>query len=141
MNSPAEPSALVDTSAAVPMVLADHEHHEATFEALADRQLGLAGHAAFESYSVLTRLPHPNRCSPATARHVLAKNFPGTRHPSPDATAELLAALPEAGIAGGAVYDALVALAAREHALPLVTRDRRAVETYHWVGATTELLT
>ncbi len=30
------------------------------------------------------------------------------------------------GIAGGAVYDALVALAAKEHGIPLATRDSRA---------------
>jgi len=36
---------------------ADHEHHETTFEALAHRRLGLSGHAAFETFSVVTRLP------------------------------------------------------------------------------------
>jgi len=39
------------------------------------------------------------------------------------------------GIAGGAVYDALVALAAVEHEADLATRDARARATYEAVGA------
>jgi toxin FitB len=38
------------------------------------------------------------------------------------------------GIAGAAVYDALVALAAREHGAALATRDARARGTYDAVG-------
>jgi predicted nucleic acid-binding protein len=38
------------------------------------------------------------------------------------------------GIAGGAVYDALVALAAQEHGAALATRDARARGTYDAVG-------
>lgn len=56
---------LVDTSVAVPLVLVDHQHHAETTEALAGRELGLAGHAGFETFSVLTRLPPPNRRTPA----------------------------------------------------------------------------
>jgi toxin FitB len=36
----------------------------------------------------------------------------------------------EAGVVGGAVYDGLVGLAAREAGLPLLTCDARAVGTY-----------
>ncbi len=39
------------------------------------------------------------------------------------------------GIAGGAVYDGLVALAAVEHGTSLATRDLRATPTYELVGA------
>lgn len=38
------------------------------------------------------------------------------------------------GIAGGAVYDTLVALAAREHGTVLATRDARARGTYDAIG-------
>jgi hypothetical protein len=38
-------------------------------------------------------------------------------------------------IAGGAVYDALVGLAAAEHGVQLATRDARARATYEAVGA------
>lgn len=37
-------------------------------------------------------------------------------------------------VAGGAVYDALVALAAREHNASLATRDARAMTTYENAG-------
>ncbi|MCL2782255.1 MAG: VapC toxin family PIN domain ribonuclease, partial [Actinomycetia bacterium] len=42
--------------------------------------------------------------------------------------------LAECGISGGAVYDALVGLAAREHRIPLATRDARARGTYGLLG-------
>jgi predicted nucleic acid-binding protein len=44
------------------------------------------------------------------------------------------ATLSRMGIAGGAVYDGLVALAAKEHGVPLATRDARARGTYDAVG-------
>jgi predicted nucleic acid-binding protein len=43
--------------------------------------------------------------------------------------------LSKLGIAGGAVYDALVALAAVEHGADLATRDGRARGTYEAVSA------
>jgi toxin FitB len=45
------------------------------------------------------------------------------------------ATLAAAGIPGGAVYDALVGLAAAQHGAHLATRDARAVGTYELVGA------
>lgn len=125
---------LVDTSVAVAVVVADHEHHEGVLAKLAGRRLGLAGHAAFETFSVLTRLPPPARRSPATVGSILATSFPETRFLGADAAAELVERLASAGIAGGAVYDALVAATAVEHELPLVTRDRRALDTYRALG-------
>jgi len=38
------------------------------------------------------------------------------------------------------VYDALVGAAAAEHRLVLVTRDRRALDTYRALGVDVELL-
>ena len=127
---PFESEALVDTSLAVPLVVADHEHHRAAVDALANRALGLAGHAAFETFSILTRLPPPARRSPVAVARLIAHNFPATRFLSDGAATELLAKLGTRGIAGGAVYDALVGAAAVEHGLTLMTRDRRALETY-----------
>ncbi len=42
--------------------------------------------------------------------------------------------LSERGVAGGAVYDALVALAALDHDARLATRDARAKATYETLG-------
>jgi predicted nucleic acid-binding protein len=125
-----EPDALVDTSVAVPLAVADHEHHQAVVDALGNRTLGLAGHAAFETFSILTRLPPPARRSPGAVARLIAHNFPATRFLSDHGAAALLARLGALGIAGGAVYDALVGAAAVEHGLRLMTRDRRAVDTY-----------
>jgi predicted nucleic acid-binding protein len=131
---------LVDTSAAVAFLVQDHAHHDSTFAALADRRLGLAGHAAFETFSVLTRLPSPSRLVLAAAHRVLAANFPHSRFLSRDETGSLLATLADNRIAGGSVYDALVGAAAVEHGLTLVSRDRRAMDTYRALGVTVETL-
>ncbi len=132
--------ALVDTSVAVALVVGDHEHHAATFQAVGDRRLGLAGHAAFETFSVLTRLPPPNRRTPAAVARILASGFPGTRFLEPAVANGLLDRLASEGIAGGSVYDALVGAAASEHGLTLVTRDRRALDTYRKLDVRVESL-
>ncbi len=131
---------LVDTSVAVALTVADHEHHDATFIALQGRRLGLAGHAAFETYSVLTRLPAPARRTPATVARLLAKSFPHSRFLGADASRSLLRRLDAIGIAGGSVYDALVGAAAAEHGLRLASRDRRALEIYRALDVEVELL-
>jgi predicted nucleic acid-binding protein len=134
------PELLVDTSVAVALVVADHEHHEATLRALGSRRLGLAGHAAFETFSVLTRLPPPARRTPATVARLLTANFPHSRFLDADAAAALLAELHTVGIAGGAVYDALVGAAAKEHDIVLATRDRRALDAYRALDVRLEVL-
>jgi len=131
---------LVDTSVAVALSVSDHHDHLTTSEALGDRQLGLAGHAAFEAFSVLTRLPAPVRRTPATVARLLAANFPHTRFLSSAAAAALLIDLQTKGIAGGSVYDALVGAVAVEHRLPLASRDRRALGTYRALEVEVEML-
>ncbi len=135
------PELLVDTSVAVALVVGDHTHHPAAIRALGGRRLGLAGHAAFETFSVLTRLPAPNRRAPAQVREVLATNFPGSQFLSADRAARLLTELADLGIAGGSVYDALVGATAVEHDLPLASLDRRALDTYRALGVEVMLVT
>lgn len=135
-----EPELLVDSSAAVALVAADHEHHGETLAALGARRLGLCGHAAFETFSVLTRLPPPSRRAPDLVARVLADNFPHSRFLTAPAAAALLADLGSKAIAGGSVYDALVGATAAEHGLTVATRDRRALETYRAVDARVELI-
>ncbi len=132
---------LLDTSAAIAFVVVDHEHHSRAFEALRDRERGLAGHAAFETFSVLTRLPTPARLTPTTASRILATNFPHTRFLSARRASALLRSLAEQGLAGGDVYDALVGATALEHERTLVTRDLRALGTYRRLGVSVEVLT
>jgi predicted nucleic acid-binding protein len=135
-----KPDTLVDTSAAVALTVADHEFHRATIDALDGRRLGLAGHAAFETFSVLTRLPPPARRAPSVVARLMATNFPATRFLSPEASAVLIARLADGEISGGSVYDALVGAVAREHGLPLATNDRRALDTYRVLGVDVEIL-
>jgi predicted nucleic acid-binding protein len=134
------PDLLVDTSVAVALTVADHDRHESTFAELADRRLGVSGHAAFETLSVLTRMPPPARRTPATVARLLAASFPYSRFLGERAAASLLTDLGSLGVAGGAVYDALVGACANEHALTLATRDRRALETYRALDVRVELL-
>jgi predicted nucleic acid-binding protein len=124
------PELLADASVAVALVMADQQHHAQTAKAVGDRRLGLAGHAVFETYSVLCRLPAPLRRTPRAIRDLLARDFPYSRFLSADGAGALLDRLPSLGITGGAVYDALVAAAAAEHGITLATRDQRAVATY-----------
>lgn len=139
-TSAKRPDCLVDTSVAIALVSGDHPFHAPTLGQLDGMTLGLSGHAAFETFSVLTRLPPPNRRSPDVISALLAANFPESRFLSAEAATLLLVGLPELGLSGGSVYDALVAAAANEHGHTLMTRDRRAVGTYQRLGVAFELL-
>lgn len=131
---------LLDTSTAVALVVEDHEAHHATLEAVRGRRLGLAGHAWFETYSVLTRLPAGLRRSPADASRLLARNFPASGFLGEAEAAGLSAEVAGMLISGGAVYDALVGAAARQHQRPLVSGDSRARPIYEALGVETELV-
>ncbi|MBO0881427.1 MAG: type II toxin-antitoxin system VapC family toxin [Mycobacterium sp.] len=131
---------LVDTSAALAMVQRENPFHLAARARLLACRRGMSGHAAVELLSVLTRLPPPQRLSPVAALRLEATNFPESRYLSATDTQDLLRECADAGIAGGALYDGLVAAAARKHKLPLVTCDRRAEATYRVLGVTYELL-
>jgi predicted nucleic acid-binding protein len=134
------PDVLVDTSVAVALVLLDHENHPSTVDAVGRRSVGLAGHAAFETLSVLSRLPPPLRRTPRAVGQILARNFPASRFLGSASAEDLLGRLSQLDIAGGAVYDALVGAVAVEHQLPLATRDRRAMGTYRKLDVDAEML-
>ena len=134
------PDLLVDTSVAVALAVADHEHHEAVVAAVGARRLGLAGHAAFETFSVLTRLPPPARREPRVVDRLIRASFPASRFLGADETAALLDRLAGLGIAGGAVYDALVGAVAVAQGIPLATRDARAVDVYRTLDVEFELI-
>lgn len=137
---PTNADLLLDTSAAVPFLLRSHEAHGSTFAALSGRRLGLSGHAAFETYSVITRLPEPSRVSGPTAALILRRNFPHTCHLSAKRGAALIALFADSSISGGSVYDAMVGAAALEHGLPLASRDQRAITTYTTLGVEVTVL-
>lgn len=131
---------LLDTSTAVALVVEDHEAHAATLEAVRGRRLGLAGHAWFETYSILTRLPAGLRRSPADVSRLLAHNFPASGFLGESEAAELGGELAGLGISGGAVFDALVGAAARQHRRPLLSGDARARQLYEALGVELEVI-
>jgi len=97
--------------------------------------VALSGHAVAETYSVLTRLPGDLRVTPADVARLLRERFAEPLLLGPDLTARLPEVLSSFGVYGGAVYDAMVGLAAAEHGAELLTRDSRARPTYEAVGA------
>jgi predicted nucleic acid-binding protein len=131
---------LVDTSVAVAIVLADHVAHAETLDAVRGLRLGLSGHAWFETFSVLTRLPPGSRRSPRDVLAILEHDFPATRHLGAHEAAGLGPELAHLGIAGGSVYDALVAAAARAAGLALLSRDRRALPVNQALGVDVRII-
>lgn len=129
---------LVDTSIAIPLVLEFHPDHRTVTEWVGTRRLGLCGHAAFEAFATLSRMPPPYRRTPVELRLMFATTFPATVHLSASRASVLFDELAELAISGGAVYDALVGAAAVENAAILMSRDRRARPTYAALGADVE---
>jgi toxin FitB len=124
----------VDTSVAVPLLVRSHQHHAEVVRWWDGQEVALSGYALAETYSVLTRLPGDARLAAEDAARLLDARFttPLTLSGLPARTVH--ATLSRLGITGGAVYDGLVALAAKEHGVALATRDARARVTYDAIG-------
>ncbi len=125
----------LDTSVAIPLLLRSHQAHAAVARWWDGREVALSGHALAETYSVLTRLPGDLRLAHADAARLLGERFVEPLLLGSEVAGRLPDVLSRHGIGGGAVYDALVALAAVEHGADLATRDVRAKATYETVGA------
>lgn len=130
----------VDTSVVVAAFASWHEGHALALLALA-RRPRLPAHVALESFSVLTRLPPPHRALPAVVSEFLSATFTAAPLALPAKEQfELVAIATRAGLAGGAIYDALVGATAKRAGATLLTRDRRALATYEALGVRHELL-
>lgn len=128
---------LVDTSVSVPLIMSSHPSHASVTRKLGRRPLLLAGHAAVETYSVLTRLPGDARLSASDAHRLIVDRFVGAADlPDP---IEAIRHLSEVGVEGGATYDGLVALCVGPGDI-LFSRDLRASATYARVGVAVELI-
>ena len=130
--------AVVDTSVAVPALLSGHANHALARAFVDDRSPAIAAHALVESLSVLTRLPGM-RISVVDAARLLERSFPAVAQPGLQGY-DLVAALAAGGITGGAIYDGLVALAARAVGGELFSLDARASSTYQGLGVPFRLL-
>ncbi|MFV1981325.1 MAG: type II toxin-antitoxin system VapC family toxin [Rhodothermia bacterium] len=130
----------VDSSIVVAAFASWHEAHETALVALSKRPK-LPSHVAIESYSVLTRLPPPNRAPAPLVNQFLKHHFPEpTLSLPPSLYASLLELASDEAILGGSIYDALIAATALHSGATLYTLDRRAARTYQLVGVTYELV-
>lgn len=130
----------VDTSVAVALLLHSHDAHAPVLDALHAKRLALPHHALVETYSVLTRLPGDARVEPTDAARLIDENFPEVLVPKPQTILRVHSLCAELGIGGGAIYDAIVALAALDRSVELITRDKRAEATYKSVGVRYSIL-
>jgi len=124
----------LDTSVAVPLLVQTHVAHAEVIGWRAGREVALSGHALAETYSALTRLPGDLRLTPTDAAWLVDERFTTPLLLRVRASRRLPARLRQVGIAGGAVSDALVGLAAVENGATLATRDSRARATYEILG-------
>ena len=130
----------LDTSVAVALLVRTHSAHDAVVNWWGGRDLALSGHALIETYSVLTRLPGDIRLAPADAVLLLSSRFGAPLLLGPADSARLPELLAGLGVAGGAVYDAVVGLAAARNGCVLATRDARAKITYDAVGVDVDVV-
>ena len=129
-----------DTSAAVPLLLRSHTAHATVRRHVAGRTPVLTAHSLAETYSVLTRLPGDARVTAGDAALLLEATFGAVLTLPTSESTTLPSVLAPLGVAGGAVYDALVGLAARAAGVPLATRDARALGTYTALGVRLEVI-
>ncbi|RBY74530.1 VapC toxin family PIN domain ribonuclease [Geodermatophilus sp. TF02-6] len=129
-----------DTSVLVAACASWHESHPLARAALPGARL--VGHCVVETYSVLTRLPPPHRMPRELAAEFLDRIAASAPLTLPaEEVRRLPQVLADRGVAGGAAYDALIAVTALHHGAELVSLDTRAVATYRAVGAAHRLLT
>jgi predicted nucleic acid-binding protein len=124
-----------DSSVLIPALASTSEGHERCVAALAGRSRRLISHVAFETTSVLSRMPEGLRVTPVSVRDALDVDFPDLWLAlDADGQRSCLRRAVDAGLRGGALYDALIAATAREHGAKLLSADRRAREAYEVIG-------
>jgi len=130
----------VDTSVVVAGFASWHEGHKSAAAVLA-RKPRVPAHVLVEAYSVLTRLPPPHRAPADLVAAFLAERFPEAPLVLPArAHLELVEMSARNGLAGGAIYDALIAATARHAGATLLTRDQRARSIYEGMQVRYELV-
>jgi predicted nucleic acid-binding protein len=124
-----------DSSVLIAALAEWHPEHEISRAALKRDDRALVAHAAVEATSVLSRMPEQLRVTARVVLDGLAHDYP-----SPWLTLTgldqqtFLGRAVDAGLRGGALYDALIAATAREHGATLISADRRAREAYEVMG-------
>jgi predicted nucleic acid-binding protein len=133
-----------DSSVLVAGFAPSHRFHRAVLPSLAEVAAhgSLIAHTIAETYSVLSAPGGIYRAEPGAVvsylDQFLAEDSPIPVLPA--AYREALDLLAANGRPGGAVYDALIALAARDAKVILVSLDGRAAPTYELCGVDARLL-
>ena len=124
-----------DSSVLIAALASQHAAHERATDAVGDAP-GLIVHVAFETSSVLSRMPEGQRMEATLVLDALEREFPDPWLAlDRDAQRACLRRAVDAALRGGALYDALIAATARGHGATLLSADRRAQEAYEAVGA------
>jgi hypothetical protein len=131
---------LLDSSTAIALLSPDHPSHVDVKSLCKGQSLGLAGHAMVETYSVLTRMPGAARRTRAAAQRFIHAEFSASVPLPAQVALDAVATFAREGIAGGAVYDGLVGLAAKAAGITLLSCDRRAAPTYAALGVDVRLI-
>jgi predicted nucleic acid-binding protein len=130
----------VDTSVVIAAFASWHESHAVAAAVVAEGP-ALPAPCALEAYAVLTRMPPPHRAGMAIVRDFLRRGFPREHLVlAAEPSSRVVERLVDAGISGGASYDAVIAMIAATHDCQLVTLDERASSTYQRIGVATRYL-
>ena len=123
-----------DSSVLIAALASYHEAHERAIAAVGNSPR-LIVHVAFETSSVLSRMREEQRMEASFVLDALEREFPDSWLALDQvAQRSCLRRAVDAGLRGGALYDALIAATAREHGATLLSADRRAREAYEAIG-------
>ncbi len=126
---------LLDSSVLIAGSLQTHGDHQRSIDWMVKARTGqieaiVSAHTLAEVYSVLTRMPPPLRISPAAALQIIERNILSLMEVialTGQEYADLIRYLSRIGIAGGAVYDGIIACAADkaqvDHIVTLNAKD------------------
>jgi predicted nucleic acid-binding protein len=130
-----------DTSVLVAALAPWHPLHGSVRAELRGAPIRLVGHAAFETVSVLSRMPEGTRVAAAVALDAIERmsSDPWLLLSSVDMRACMRRAI-AAGLPGGALYDALIAATAAESGATLLSADLRAQAAYEAMGVEVVLI-
>ena len=123
-----------DSSVLIAAFAIYHAAHERAIDAVGNSPRVIV-HVAFETSSVLSRMPEEQRMEASFVLDALEREFPDPWLALDQAAQRsCLRRAVDAGLRGGALYDALIAATAREHDATLLSADRRAREAYEAIG-------
>ncbi len=130
-----------DSSVVIAALAPWHEAHHPARAALAEAEVRLLAHVAYETTSALSRMPEGRRIAPSVVLEALERGFtqPWLAMDGGDLRNTLRRAV-EAGVRGGALYDALIAAIAARHNAEILSADQRALGTYRAMGVGVRLI-